>query len=415
MSANRERFLFNLNIDFSVHGTEWLTLFSEAVSEQSSAWSVVGWSYSSNDPQLKVDIGVDSGCAVIEVLVAHSERPVRVVADEGPNLDESSVEMISNAIRIAESRVGKSNKEFEWSAVLLQRPGPRGVAERLDRPFSIGRNRLAPLDFVFRDPYPVNRHDSLHSYGVHQSIPVRVVGRSPGYSWREDASKNAARTLRDICAILAVSWEFHTYEVVEAAAPIDCGIRQARECRPWLRGAQFFRNGEVDWASHSINDWYDVAIEKVNHEQKLRYAVDAFLEARYVEDLHPSLAVVAYTASIEVVAGMLFKAQRCAACGSHMEIARRFRAALREVLSEGAAASLERMYNSRSRTVHDGRLHGRETTPGYWGFSVFPDDVSGTFSWEVMHLATAARLLLLRALTGGLPPQRVLSTSLRQP
>lgn len=81
---------------------------------------------------------------------------------------------------------------------------------------------------------------------------------------------------------------------------------------------------------------------------------------------HPSLAQVCFVASIEAIGGRS-GLERCATCGLITGSTERFRQALRRVILREDAARLARLvYPRRSRTVHDGVLHGAEDEFGHF-------------------------------------------------
>jgi hypothetical protein len=76
------------------------------------------------------------------------------------------------------------------------------------------------------------------------------------------------------------------------------------------------------------------------------------------------------------------------------------------VLDEDEAAALDPVYGARSKTVHAGRFHGGETTPGFFFPSIWREDPARDFRWgTLLRLRKAARLLLERAVTADLPPK----------
>jgi hypothetical protein len=85
--------------------------------------------------------------------------------------------------------------------------------------------------------------------------------------------------------------------------------------------------------------------------------------------------------------------------GGHLDVAARFRATLRMVMSDEEAIRLGAIYSPQSLTVHQGRLHGDETTPGAYGFSWGEDPVR-EFEYDVWAMRGASRDLLRRAVRG---------------
>jgi hypothetical protein len=119
------------------------------------------------------------------------------------------------------------------------------------------------------------------------------------------------------------------------------------------------------------------------------------------------MSLVAFISATEAVANRLFKEERCRTCEAQTGVAERFRQAVRLVLPDDEARAVGAAYNPRSRTVHAGRLHGHEPTPGrlFGGFS----DPAADFEYEmVLGLRRASAALLYQALSGRLPTRRTL-------
>jgi hypothetical protein len=125
---------------------------------------------------------------------------------------------------------------------------------------------------------------------------------------------------------------------------------------------------------------------------------------------HPSLAAVSFVASVETIAGKLFKFERCKQCANRRGLGAGFKAALRKVLSEEKAAALDHVYGARSKTVHAGKLHGGEATPGILFRGPWSRNNADDFRWRTLfRLQEATRLLLTWAIANPWPA-RILIT-----
>jgi hypothetical protein len=156
----------------------------------------------------------------------------------------------------------------------------------------------------------------------------------------------------------------------------------------------------------TVPEWAADAWRRLEKRPRLADAVVAHHEGLRAQVHHPSLALVAFIASVEAVANLLFKEERCPQCRGHLDVAARFRATLRMVMSDEEAIRLGAVYSPRSLTVHQGRLHGDETTPGVYGFSWGEDPVR-EFEYDVWAMRGVSRDLLRRAVRGELPSSRV--------
>jgi hypothetical protein len=115
--------------------------------------------------------------------------------------------------------------------------------------------------------------------------------------------------------------------------------------------------------------------------------------------MHPSLALVAFVASIEKIGTLLLEATEKAGFGA----AEQFRAGLRRAVNADEAAFLSSAYKARSATVHGGKLHGGETTPGLLRMGVWPLDEESEFRWLLLtRMREASRRLVESVLRFGL-------------
>jgi hypothetical protein len=111
---------------------------------------------------------------------------------------------------------------------------------------------------------------------------------------------------------------------------------------------------------------------------------------------------VAAVASIETVAGRLFKLKHCPECSTGLGLSASFRETLKLVLPADDAERLGRQYGPRSKTVHEGCLHGSEPLLGSTGF--FWTDERRDFEYQgVYALQGAASKLFVLAIKDELP------------
>jgi hypothetical protein len=143
-------------------------------------------------------------------------------------------------------------------------------------------------------------------------------------------------------------------------------------------------------------------------DQNLADALAVYYEALDVWE-HPSLALVCLVATIEGLGARIEPLRQCdccEACTSTVGSGKRFRAALRLVLSKREAKPLIDAYQPRSETVHSGRLHGSEATAGALNFGLIQPNPSEDFESELLEdLRSAAREVLVLGLKGDIPCQ----------
>jgi hypothetical protein len=131
-------------------------------------------------------------------------------------------------------------------------------------------------------------------------------------------------------------------------------------------------------------------------DRGLDQALALYYEGAQLRGAHPSIALVALVGSIESMAST--KLERCECCDQLKGSTRRFREALAEVLTDPEAEELGRLYASRSKTAHAGKLFGFEATFNIGDHSHFipregPLDFVFRLTYEAQH---AAGLLLVR-------------------
>jgi len=243
------------------------------------------------------------------------------------------------------------------------------------------------------------------NHGV--SWPILVEARHTGYNW-DAASKAAAFELHRLGALLSLVFG-ECLVVREAPAPVEWGVRQVPDRLWWQHRA----DDEVSPSPEprnvvTVSEWVAGAWQRMQQRPRLAHAVAVHHEGLRAQVEHPSLALVAFIASVEAVAGLLFKEERCSKCRNHRDVAARFRATLCLVTSDEESMRLGAAYAPRSSTVHQGRLHGSETTPtpGVVGFSWGQDPVR-EFEWGLWSMRGVSRDLLRRAIRGELPASRV--------
>ncbi|GHS86706.1 hypothetical protein AGMMS50218_07090 [Actinomycetota bacterium] len=385
-------------------GDEWLYRFGVALAETSPVVAVSGSKFDSTTGHfVEVSLTIDGIPSDSRVLVGPTHDSA-VVLIAGPREPEASLaEQVARSARLATEGMGDIGPEFEWAAV-IGHPGDRvgGMEKRLTAPGSVGPLMIASSGVAYESPG--REQPSMSSWSVHRSTPMIVSGRSRGYSWQA-ASLTAARDLRTLCGLLSIAWDCDL-EVLEGAAPLEWGARHVPARPPWFSapvGVVEPTRDEHPGDPVTVPEWTEGAWGRAAANARLTSAIDAYLEGAYAAQRHPSLAVVAYIASIETIADLRFKRSTCAECGSG-DIARSFRTIIREVLDETEAAQLDTVYTARSKTVHAGRLHGGETLPGVFQVGFWSNRETQDFRWRALwSLKRAARLVLERSVAADLP------------
>ncbi len=396
------------SFDWRAQGDEWVHRVGECLAEP-AGFSVSGRKYDgTTKPFIEfTGVGPDGGVLDARLVVIPLQAGVFVViAGKTEEPDEMIATAWVQAAQCATARLGSPGTEFRWTAVLAPPPARIGGAEpALASVATVGAFRLAsaghPLYEVLRSQVP-----SFWSANRGVSWPILVEAGHKGYNW-DAASKAAAFELHRLSGLLSLAFG-ECLVVREAPAPIEWGVRQVPDRLCW----QHWPDGDVSPAAKPRNlvtvpAWAADAWRQMQRRPRLAHAVAAFHEGLRAQVEHPSLALVAFIASVETVADLLFKQERCPQCRSHKDVAARFRATLRLVTDEQEAMRLGAAYGPRSLTVHQGRLHGGETMPGVVGFGWGKDPVR-EFEWDLLwSMRRVSRDLLRRAVRGELPTARV--------
>jgi hypothetical protein len=318
-------------------------------------------------------------------------------------VDESDCDAWAEAAKAATRDLGSGEQQFEWTAIIgspVERMG--GTESALSGPAVIGPFTLSAMAHPLREAWSQPGNPSLGSWSTGSSWPILVSGHNRGYDWNK-AGRAAAFDLELLCALLTVASDHDCFVVREGLAPLDWGTRTAPETLPWQCLPAEPEKQEDRSTAWSLPTWTAQAWEHLVAHPWLAAAVTSYHEGAQAALKHPSLALVAYIAAIEAVSSRLLVASRCTECGSTKHIRARFQAALRLVRDDATAAFIGNAYRPRSKTVHQGILHGGELRRGHvahtWGRDPIRD-----FEWgTVYQMGRAAHDLLARALQDRLP------------
>jgi hypothetical protein len=335
------------------------------------------------------------------LLVLPLDRSLALFAggrDEPP--DEDVIAYWLDAAKCATKRLGLEGEPQRWSA-LVGPPSPRigGMETTVSETFRVGPFVLLPERRPLHETWP-SRPPSLGGRTVASTWLTGVESQSRGYNWQV-AGKRAAFELQRLCALLSVAGAATTV-VRDVPAPIEWGHRSVPETNPWERTEP---PAEVPtpqiWAPP---EWLSDAWDRVQSTPWLAHALSAHHEGLRAQYEHPSLALVAFTGAVEAISNRLWIEHRCETCGARLKIAARFRATLRTVVPPKEAEFLGHAYSPRSKTVHEGHLHGSEGTAGVYAIRALSSDPALTFEWGVVYrMSRASESLIQRALRGQIP------------
>lgn len=294
---------------------------------------------------------------------------------------EDGIELWRDAVTHGLRRIGTVT-DFEWWAIVG--PDPHflyGAALRLSAAADVGGIRLDPAPQMFAENVP--SRFIMFSAKVSYSGLVKVRGSSSGHIWAV-AAEGAARRLRLLCAMLSLAsggaWVQRT-SVNPLSRVNHAGQSEAvngdeikmPHSNPWDRDDPSFLLEEgVQLNEFSVPGWIASRWDDILRETSLRDALINYHEGLLMMSSHPSYAALAFVAVVEALGNRAVKKlPRCAECKLILGSGKRFRDALARVIPVEEAESLGRkFYDRRSRTAHDGILHGTEPIFGalsYWG------------------------------------------------
>lgn len=398
-----------LALDWMAQGDEWRHWFSDELGRRRPGMGVFGVTIDDTTrPFERLTLGEGTSSIDTVVLVGVSAQGTHVLAAGNNEVSSDLIEHLTAASRAATRRMGDSGPEHAWTAILGYLPQRVGGLESvLARDTIVGQMRLESTNTMFIEPVKPEP-PSLWTGATRASVPIRVRGTARGYNW-DAASAIVARDLRTLCGLVSV--ELGAPIVVrESAAPLEWGERTVPDQPYWYRPPEGLMAPSIESQRRVVlTEWLEPAWTRTRKTPYLVAALDAFQEGLHLADDHPSLAVVGFTAAVEAIAGRLYKIRTCKECHNKMQVGEAFRRTLDPFTDETTAELLRPIYSARSKTVHQGELHGHETVPGR-GFGPpwwhGPETLFGGQALWTLQMTTAK--LLKWALTTDLPPRQAL-------
>jgi hypothetical protein len=386
---------------------EWVSHFTAALTEANATTRHGGHAGGARVWQLHLRLPAPPHTQYNMLVIPDDDGTIALLCDEAQNVPQDIVSEWRAAIDSATAATGKKRQPHSWTAIL----GPP-VARTSDRRFILGRQAsFGPFHFEstnkpLRDlsPGSIPQAPSLGGGTLSVSVPILVRASHSSYSW-DVAARTGARELHQACGILSVAWGA-CVTVRESPRPLEWGVAHVPDRLFWVPEELNSANVSESSEPLEIPDWADTAWKAVQNKPWLSHAVAAFHEGMRASHVHPSLALIAFVASIEAVSQRVFHESLCS-CGTHEDVAAKYRETLKLVLPENEAIELGESYKPRSHTVHQGRLHGYEPTVGHFEMNLWGNSQGAAFQWTTLRRTeSASRMLLTRALKGELPTKR---------
>lgn len=394
----------SLNFDWTEKGDEFLYHMWDAMMRKVP---LDGYSYQQHDPTeaepyfffgykphskiFTSEIAFFPGENGTLVLVGITDR--RQIPDQVRPWAEAIVEAIQGLDCKAQT--------FDWWAAI----GPVGTQKRgarfVTNEIVIGNMRVQSAKSLYLDAVE-GKVPNIRGYSLEASFPVVVQGVATGYDWSAAIEPHAVH-LSVLCALLSVTLDVN-WRVRQAPEP---GIFRD----PTLPSARLdlddHTNRITSWHNEkvAIPAWCSDAWTRIVDDEVLATALHAYHTALALEEITPSYALLAYVGVIEGLGAKVEDLRRCDCCDQctiNIGAGRRFREALRVVLPEDEVKRLTKAYERRSKTAHEGRLHGGEMI--YWSMPLSrifaPQPASMDFRYRlVWEIRSASRKLLIHYLS----------------
>jgi hypothetical protein len=392
-----------LPVDARIHGDEWLDCLIHRLTATTGStefrmrseeafghlWTPHGGTITSS---LLVSRSIDH--QIVCQVLGHGERR------------EHEVQPWIEAVAYAEARLG-AVATFCWYAVIGEDPdSPISPPMQLAGTPTIGGIELVPAQRPFME---IRTGRSLSQGQTSRTFLMCARGASEGYA-PQVAMREAARDIKILCSLLSLA-SGRTWVQRKAPQPVAAGETAIDPST--LPEYPFtypdYLKGEDNYADPTIftlPTWIEAAWTNLQQDPQLARLVGAYHENLLLDSgNHDSYALLASVAVIEAIGNRAVgKLPRCEMCGLTTGSSARFRAALERVMAKDDAAALGKVvYGHRSKTAHDGVLHGTELTHGSHPVQLLSEDPPTQFEYAARMLRIAVAHLLQMEL--GAPPR----------
>jgi len=278
--------------------------------------------------------------------------------------DASEVAAWKGVVKGARARPAAALRGWSWVAYIGQSRG-YALQARVAGEHEIGSVLIVGADEALVRPVPSPW--DLRSTSFYAQQLIAVCGRSTACSW-DDAERDAYATARLAAGFLALLWDV-PFDVVQDPRQVHSPGPDGKPERPITfptTDAKLHDHGlEVTdlstLAEFTVPAESAISWARLIASEDVRRAVVAFHEGLSLLERHTSYASLAFVAIIESLA--TGPVRQCETCEQVTGSTARFRNALAPLVGAEAAGFLARMYGKRSRTAHDGALHGLELLP----------------------------------------------------
>lgn len=404
MDFNWQKMLGEFDVPWEIRGNEWISHIAEHLTKYHGT---SGHQMAAYGSFMQVTVSMEGKARNSDTRLVIYPLPQEKVLAFACGTESASKGLVSGfcaALESATKEIHKPARAHKWSAIIGEAPSIfQGNPQRISKEISLGGLKLSSTELQFWQP-GVSASPSVSSRSLHSSIPILVRGTSVGHDWAHTAKREAAETLGFLVAFLSIVWNIHV-DVEEGPAPLESGELRLPDQHPALKGLDLSALTKSSMSGNlEFPEWINDAWVLTKRRSKIKSSVSMYMEGLRVEDRHPSLALVAYVSAVESISLMLFKERRCKECSNHLDVGSKFLEALKLVTEGSDFEMLRLIYGNRSKTVHQGKLHGTELALGAYSFGMLSNDSSTFFKLNSVRIMKgAARKLLIMAMRSQLP------------
>ena len=316
------------------------------------------------------------------------EREVMLFIDSDVKLNDEVLVAWNDAITYAAEHYKSSIQKFRWTAALTQVGdseyiGPHGTSKvSID---DLVTFESLPRAYTMRKP---TGRAIPNGYNIYSVYPLVIKGVDEGYDWFQ-LQYSIAEKVNILSSLLSVGWG-STWTLL--SSPNRGDNIHLPDGEAMFGPEQLGRTirQEVEIVSMELPDWIETAYRYVGDNIEAKNALAMYNQGILVEYEHPTLALLAYTASLETIGVLLAKGEGA----TKKEIQRlrkkeRFTKAVTfAVTDEELVKKVVGMYKTRGDSAHEAVLFGDES--GYGTSNSSPSIFQmNSANWLFRHMPLA--------------------------
>lgn len=399
-----------LAVDYEQQGDQWLQALSQSIQQKlpnTNGYSLAGQQASSDFQyphfELVINTSLDNTAVpadipalkIVPLTQQDGSKALYVALASTRPITEDDKRVWVESINEAVTKLNEDSPEFEWAAVLGQTNDPTTQKYSLRKSYTtngitVRSGRKQYIDYHLPSSTP---HFNGSTFSL--SWPVIIEGRSKGFDWPV-ASRQAGIETHRIAVLLSIAWDSTWYLLQSPIVSPRSTLKIPDNMLYGHKQPHFPHPKKVK----VIPAWVDKAWTLIDSDSDIESAVTAYYQGLMLEDAHPSFALIAFIAAIEII-GKKIVGDKCTCCGKPTGSNQAFRAGVDAVITNRQVAKeLYLLYKSRSGTAHEGELHADENILGYLSFpSVFKSDNKSMFIVrDLLRIKATSRKLLVRVL-----------------